>query len=112
MKKIIIILAIIALSTPGYACGDWVLEHSNIAGGRSGKAVNYCYYQALDGSGKTLSVQLPTHKNCPIILDPCPEEGSKTEIVIRHSFEPIPQEEHGMKKLSMKKLHMKKINEQ
>ena len=83
MKKLfIIILAIAITGSPSYACGKWVLEHSDIVGGRSGKIVNYCYYQDLSGSGQTMSVQLPTYKECPIILDPCPEGGSKTEITV------------------------------
>ena len=105
MKKFFIILAIMALSTPGYACGKWVLSHSNNnAGGRSGKLVNYCYYQALDGSAQTLSVQLPTYKACP-----CPNEDSKTEIIInQNSATPSP---YGMQKLNLERLHMEKIGE-
>ncbi len=110
MKKFFIILAIMALSTPGYACGKWVLSYSdNNVGGRSGKLVNYCSYQALDGSGQALSVQLPTYKACPILLDPCPSEDSKTEIIInQNSATPSP---YGMQKLNLEKLHMEKIGE-
>lgn len=86
MKKLtIIILAIVVTATPGYACGEWVLSHSQIAGGRYGKLVNFCSYQTLTGSGETLSVQLPTSTKCPILLDPCPEQG--TEIVINQDID-------------------------
>jgi monoamine oxidase len=64
------------------ACGKWVLEYSDRVGGRSGKMVNYCYYQDLSGSGQTMSVQMPMYRECPVILDPCPEGGSGTEIIV------------------------------
>lgn len=83
MKKIIIILAIVALSAPVHACGKWVLEGSQITGSKySSGLVNLCYYQDLEGSGQVLKMRLPASRNCPIILDPCPEGGSRTEVTV------------------------------
>lgn len=64
------------------ACGKWVLEYSDQAGGRSGKMANHCHYQSLDGSGQTLSVQMPIYTDCPVRLDPCPEGGSDTTVIV------------------------------
>ena len=83
MKKIITILAIVAMSGQSYACGNWALEGSQITGSKySSGLINLCYYQDLEGSGQTLKMRLPVTKNCPVILDPCPEGGSRTEVTV------------------------------
>lgn len=91
MLKLIQRLLIIALAifivmfvyiSMAEACGKWVLEYSDQVGGRSGKMVNYCYYQDLSGSGHGISVQMPLYKECPVILDPCPEGGSDTTVTV------------------------------
>ena len=91
-KSLIIALAILILLFVYFdlaeACGKWVLEYSDQAGGRSGKMANHCHYQDLTGSGQTLSVQMPIYKACPVILDPCPEGGSGTTVIINQKSDP------------------------
>ena len=83
MKKLAIVLALVFAASPGYTCGKWVLSGSKITGSRhGGKVINRCYYQDLSGSEETLSVEVPLQSECHIILDPCPEGGSGTEIFI------------------------------
>jgi len=83
MKKLAIILAIIFVASPVYPCGKWVLSGSKITGSRhGGRVINRCYYQTLEGSGETLSVEMPMSALCHVILDPCPEGGTGTEIFI------------------------------
>jgi len=90
MKKLAIILAIIFVASPGYACGKWVLSGSKITGSRhGGRVINRCYYQDLEGSGEALSVEVPQHSECLIILDPCPEGGSGTEIIVNQDLPPV-----------------------
>ena len=115
MKKlIIIILAIVALSTPSYACGKWALSGSRITGSQyGGGVVNRCYYQDLTGSGETMSVEMPMGYRCNVLLDPCPEggeSGSNTQVIITQNINPNPPSQ-GMEKLNMEKLRMKKISE-
>ncbi len=80
---IICLLLLIYLSVTE-ACDRWVLEGSmNNTGSKYSSGVfNLCYYQDLNGSGQTLKMRLPTHKECPTILDPCPEGGSDTTVTV------------------------------
>jgi len=77
LKKLFIILVIVVIAAPGYACDKWVLSSSKPYGVNT-----LCNYQSLDGSGQKLSVQLPAPAGCPILLDPCSEAGPRTEIII------------------------------
>ena len=90
MKKLAIVLALVFAASPGYTCGKWVLSGSKITGSRhGGRVINRCYYQDLSGSEETLSVEVLRQSECHIILDPCPEGGSGTEIIVNQELPPV-----------------------
>lgn len=91
-RLIIIALAILAILFVHFslaeACGNWALEGSQITGSKYGSGqINLCHYQDLNGSGQVMKMRLPTYKECPFILNPCPPAGSNTEIIVNQRSE-------------------------